>query len=76
MTAGTTVTWTNNDSTVHNVISAADISGNTATTSTFASDSLSQGQTFSFTFSKEGTYFYECSIHGSLPAMHAEIVVK
>ena len=73
---GTTVTWTNNDSTVHNVISTVSISLSSATTNTFASNTLDQGQTFSFTFTKKGVYFYECSIHKSLPAMHAEIVVK
>jgi plastocyanin len=73
---GTTVTWTNNDSAPHNVISTVSISVNSATTSTFASSTLSQGQTFSFTFAKKGVYFYECSIHKSLPAMHAEVIVK
>jgi plastocyanin len=76
VSAGTKVTWTNNDSTVHNVISSASISIDSATTSTFASSTLSQGQTFSFTFTKKGVYFYECTIHKTLPAMHAEIVVK
>lgn len=73
---GTKVTWTNNDATPHNVISTVSISLNSATTSTFSSATLSQGQTFSFTFTKKGVYFYECSIHKSLPAMHAEVVVK
>jgi plastocyanin len=73
---GTTVTWTNNDSTPHNVISTVSISLNTAITSTFASSTLSQGQTFSFTFTKKGAYFYECSIHKQLAAMHAEVIVK
>jgi plastocyanin len=73
---GTTVTWTNNDSTPHNVMSTKSLSLNSPTTSVFASSTLSQGQTFSFTFSAKGVYFYECSIHKSLPAMHAVIVVK
>ena len=73
---GTTVTWTNNDSTVHNVMSTKSLSLNSPTTSVFASSTLSQGQTFSFTFAAKGVYFYECSIHKSLPAMHAVIVVK
>ena len=73
---GTTVTWTNNDSTVHNVISTVSISLNSATTSTFASSNLNQGQTFSFTFTKKGVYFYECSIHKALASMHAEVIVK
>lgn len=73
---GTTVTWTNNDSTPHDVMSTKSLSLNSPTTSVFASSTLSQGQTFSFTFSAKGVYFYECSIHKSLPAMHAVIVVK
>ena len=73
---GTTVTWTNNDSTPHNVTSTRSLSLNSPTTGVFASSTLSQGQTFSFTFSAKGVYFYECSIHKSLPAMHAVIVVK
>jgi len=76
VSAGTKVTWTNNDSTPHNVISSVSISLNSATTSTFASSTLSQGQTFSFTFTKKGVYFYQCTIHKTLPAMHAEVVVK
>jgi plastocyanin len=73
---GTTVTWTNHDSMAHNVMSTASISLNSATTSTFASSNLSQGQTFSFTFTKKGVYFYECSIHKALASMHAEVIVK
>jgi plastocyanin len=73
---GTTVTWTNNDPTVHNIVSTASLSLNSATTSKFASSTLSQGQTFSFTFAKKGAYFYECSIHKALAAMHAVVVVK
>ena len=73
---GTTVTWTNNDSMSHTVVSTKSLSLNSTTTSIFASSALSQGQTFSFTFSAKGVYFYECTIHKSLPAMHAVIVVK
>ena len=73
---GTTVTWTNNDSMSHTVVSTKSLSLNSPTTSVFASSTLSQGQTFSFTFSAKGVYFYECTIHKSLPAMHAVIVVK
>jgi len=70
------VTWTNNDSTPHNVISTASLSLNSATTSVFASGTLGQGQTFSFAFTRKGIYFYECSIHKGLAAMHAEVIVK
>ena len=52
---GTTVTWTNNDSTPHNVI---------ADNGEFSSNTLQQNDTFSFTFTKAGTYAYYCSFHG------------
>ncbi len=73
---GTKVTWTNADPTPHNVASTASLSLNSATTSVFASGTLNQGQTFSFTFTKKGVYFYECTIHKALAAMHAEVIVK
>jgi predicted lipoprotein with Yx(FWY)xxD motif/plastocyanin len=52
---GSTVTWTNNDSASHNV---------TADDGSFKSDTLAKGATFSFTFTKAGTYQYYCSFHG------------
>jgi plastocyanin len=74
--AGTTVTWTNHDPVVHNVTSADSLALNAAATSLFASGSLGQGQTFSYTFTTKGTYFYVCTIHRTMPSMHAEVVVK
>jgi plastocyanin len=71
---GTTVTWTNKDSVPHNIVSTDGPS--LTVTPKFNSGTMSQGQTFSFTFAKAGTYFYECSIHANIPAMHARIVVK
>lgn len=59
---GTTVTWTNNDSTPHQIKSA-----------TFNSGQLSKGQTFSFTFADAGTFAYSCAIH---PSMTGTIVVE
>ena len=59
---GTTVVWTNNDSTVHQIKSA-----------TFNSSQLSKGQTFSFTFNDKGTFDYICSIH---PSMTGKIIVE
>lgn len=61
---GATVTWTNNDSLPHTVASDAGL---------FNSANLSNGQSFSFTFSKEGTYTYHCSLH---PSMTGTVVVK
>lgn len=59
--AGTTLTWTNNDSAPH------DISGGP-----LHSPTLSQGQTWSYTFSTAGTYSYICSIH---PYMTGSVTV-
>jgi plastocyanin len=53
--AGTTVTWTNNEG-IHTV---------TADNGAFISDNLTAGQSFSFKFTKPGTYRYHCSFHGS-----------
>jgi len=73
---GTTVTWTNKDSVPHNVTSTDGPGISAKTTSTFASGTMSTGQTFTFTFSKAGTYFYECSIHAGEASMHAKVVAK
>ena len=60
---GTTVKWTNNDSTTHTV---------TADDKSFDSGNLDPGKSFSFTFKQAGTFSYHCSIH---PNMKAKIVV-
>jgi plastocyanin len=73
---GAKVTWTNADSTAHTVTSANGMSTSAAATGLFDSGTIGQGGSFSFTFTKAGTYFYECTIHKSLPAMHARVVVK
>ena len=61
---GESVTWTNQDSPNHTVV---------ADNGEFTSDSLATGATFSFTFSKAGTYPYHCSIH---PSMKGTVVVQ
>ena len=60
---GTTLTWTNMDGAPHTVTAEGD---------DFASGTLSQGETFSHTFSKAGTINYLCTIH---PSMKASITV-
>jgi plastocyanin len=62
--AGTTVTWTNQDSTSHTVV---------ADDGSFKSDPLGTGATFTQTFATAGTFTYHCSIH---PSMKATITVK
>jgi plastocyanin len=64
VTAGTSVTWTNDDPEAHTV---------TADDNSFDSKQMASGQTFSFTFQKAGTYKYHCSIH---PSMVGQVVVK
>jgi plastocyanin len=55
--AGTTVTWTNNDSFAHSVV---------ADDGSFDSKPLDGGASFSFTFDKAGSYSYICGIHNSM----------
>lgn len=74
--AGATVTWTNDDSAVHDVTSTDGPGVDAATTSTFASEALAQGDSFSFTFEEPGTYYYECTIHASMATMHAVVIVE
>jgi plastocyanin len=62
---GTKVTWTNQDSDAHTVTS--DRSGGL-----LSSKALNSGDTFSYTFTKAGTYKYLCTIH---PFMTATVTV-
>ncbi|MDQ2902837.1 MAG: cupredoxin family copper-binding protein [Chloroflexota bacterium] len=61
---GDKVTWTNNDSVAHTV---------TSDNGKFDSNTLAPGTSFSFKFTKAGTYDYHCNIHSS---MHGSIIVK
>lgn len=61
--AGTTVTWTNEDTTQHDVF---------APPVGLQSPVLNQNDSFAHTFSSPGTYPYICSIH---PFMHGTVVV-
>jgi plastocyanin len=64
---GDTVEWVNNSTVAHT--STSD-SGSAVSWDSSAIDS--GGGTFSFTFTKAGTYTYHCSFH---PSMHGTIVV-
>ncbi|HTX89980.1 MAG TPA: cupredoxin family copper-binding protein [Anaerolineales bacterium] len=62
--AGTTVKWTNQDSVGHNIV---------ADDSSWGSALLAQGDSYSFTFTKAGTYTYHCGVH---PTMVGTIIVN
>jgi len=62
ISVGTTVTWTNNGSSVH-----------TVTGSGWDSGQLQPGQSFKRTFDTAGTYDYHCTNH---PSMTASITVQ
>lgn len=55
--AGTTVTWTNDDSAEHSVV---------AEDTSFISDNLAKGATFEHTFDTPGTFPYICGIHSRM----------
>jgi plastocyanin len=61
---GTTVTWTNSDDIPHTSVSTEGV---------FKSKVLDTDETFSYTFSKAGTYPYYCTIH---PKMTGKVVVQ
>jgi len=60
--SGTTVKWINEDSVPHSIKSDS-----------FNSQTLSNGQSFEFTFNNTGTFNYSCSIH---PSMTGTITVQ
>ena len=65
VSAGTTIEWINRDDIPHTVVSDDK--------TTFKSKLLDTDETFSFTFSKSGTYDYFCSVH---PKMTAKVIVQ
>jgi LPXTG-motif cell wall-anchored protein len=63
VSAGTTVTWSNNGQSAHTVTGASFNSGN-----------LNPGQSFSHTFTAPGTYAYHCQYHANLGMVGTVIV--
>jgi len=68
---GTTVTWTNGDSTLHTVTSGSPEAGNSG--SEFDSSYLAAGKTFQHPFNTAGTFDYYCTLH---PFMKGKVVVR
>jgi plastocyanin len=62
---GDSISWTNHDQAPHNVVT-------TSAPVTINSPTLSDGQSWSYTFTAAGTYSYICGVH---PDMHATVVV-
>jgi plastocyanin len=63
---GDTVTWTNKDSVPHDIVV-------TSGPVKFRSPMLTQGKSWTYTFTQAGAYSYTCSVH---PDMHANLAVK
>ncbi|HEY1447899.1 MAG TPA: cupredoxin family copper-binding protein [Caulobacteraceae bacterium] len=61
---GGQVTWTNKDGEIHTVVG---LDGS------FRSGGLDQDDSFTFRFTKPGTYAYVCSVH---PRMKGQIIVR
>jgi plastocyanin len=61
--AGDTVTWTNEDNFTHTV----EVDGQ-------EDHKVEQGESFSITFDKPGTYHYVCTLHSK--DMDGEVIVK
>src|SRR5580658_2747787 len=66
ISAGTSVTWVNNDDVPHTATEKGD-------KPLFDSGALDTDDKFTFTFSKPGTYDYYCKVH---PHMTGSIIVK
>ncbi|MCQ6963734.1 plastocyanin [Methanolobus chelungpuianus] len=64
VSAGDTVTWTNNDKTAHNVV---------ADNGDFDSGEISPDGTFNYTFEEPGLFNYSCTIH---PGMIGSVTVE
>lgn len=62
---GTKVTWTNQDSAAHQIVSDP-------TGAIFKSDPLNTDDSYSFTFNQTGTFPYHCGTH---PSMKGTVIV-
>jgi nitrite reductase (NO-forming) len=69
---GTTVTWTNNDATLHTVYCGTPVDSANGG-KLFQSTYMAKGQTFEHKFDTAGTFDYYCTLH---PFMIGKIVVS
>jgi plastocyanin len=68
---GTSILWTNEDSTLHTVTSGSPEVGESGTV--FDSSYLASGKTFEWQFNEGGTFDYYCTLH---PFMQGVVIVK
>jgi plastocyanin len=68
---GAIVTWTNEDSALHTVVSRAHASGRSFPE--FDSEYIGPNDTFKYRFSTAGTFDYYCVLH---PFMKGKVVVQ
>jgi plastocyanin len=71
ISAGTTVTWTNDDSTIHTVTEGTP--GGAGATPAFDSSIIAPGATWENTFDTAGEFDYYCSLH---PFMTGKVIVN
>lgn len=69
---GTSVTWTNGDTTLHTVTSGSP-EGGAASGAEFDSSYIGAGKTFEHTFASAGTFDYYCTLH---PFMTGKVIVS
>ena len=68
---GDIVTWTNEDSALHTVVSRAHAAGSSFPE--FDSEYIGPNDTFKYTFSTAGTFDYYCVLH---PFMKGKVIVR
>jgi plastocyanin len=71
VSSGTTVTWTNDDATIHTVTEGTP--GGAGATPAFDSSIISPGATWEHTFDTAGEFDYYCTLH---PFMTGKVTVK
>jgi plastocyanin len=72
VSTGASVTWTNDDTTLHTVTSGSP-EGGAASGAEFDSSYIGAGKTFEHTFASAGTFDYYCTLH---PFMTGKVVVS
>jgi plastocyanin len=76
---GTKVIWKNTSGVAHTVtrctMAACHMNGGTGKQTGLKSKAIGNNKTYSFTFTKTGTYRYYCAIHG-YATMHGTITVR